>query len=488
MIKLKLKNWEYCLLILLLITAFSMRFHSLGAESIWLDEAYALRDAQQDSLNKVIVSAEEHVGTPPAYSILLHYWTKYFGDSEFALRLPSAILSALSIILIFLIAKELFNKNIAIISSIVMTLSMTHLVYAQEARAYALFTFFTLLSTLFYIKFLKNRTKTNATLYSIFTVSIIYTQYLGFTIPFLQNVIYFLIYYKYKKSKSFPKIKEWLYTQLAIIILYTPNLPVLINQIQNLQRVLPSHLSGLGIPSAISQLGIFLFAIPLIITLTIALILIYLRKSYNKKYDSLISKSKKLIKNQYLVFALIATILTLYSAFSPKLTTSTFITRYTHFLFPFAYILLVKAFTEIKRKHLQTILAVLFIAATIFALFSFYSQSPRKEQWREAADFIQQNTQQDGELILLADKDVIIPFEYYFKGNIKTIGLKTFTDKKLNEQILNEIKPSLKEYSGYWLILSHSKREQGVYKNYFDKNFNLVEEKHFKNINIYHYN
>ena len=105
------KQITFCLLIGILLLAGILRFYQLDSESIWLDEGYALREAEKSDLSESLRSIKEENATPPLYFLFLRYWIMSFGKSEFILRLPSVIFSLISIVFVFLIGKELYNKK-----------------------------------------------------------------------------------------------------------------------------------------------------------------------------------------------------------------------------------------------------------------------------------------------------------------------------------------------------------------------------------------
>ena len=120
---------------------FLLRFYHLGFHDFWYDEVGSIGYARCPWFN----------WNAPLYWILLHFWIKLFGISEFSLRFPSLIFSFLSVILVFLLGRDIFDKKVGIIAGIFMGLSPFHLWYAQEARDYSMVLFFSLLSSwLFY--------------------------------------------------------------------------------------------------------------------------------------------------------------------------------------------------------------------------------------------------------------------------------------------------------------------------------------------------
>ena len=121
-------EWKILLIFLIF---FLLRLNKLGYHDLWYDEAASVNYASFPWSN----------WNAPLYWILLHFWVKIFGFSEFSLRFPSLIFNFLSIVLVFLLGKKLFNKKVGIIASIFIGLSPFHLWYAQEARDYSMVLF-----------------------------------------------------------------------------------------------------------------------------------------------------------------------------------------------------------------------------------------------------------------------------------------------------------------------------------------------------------
>lgn len=121
-------EWKILLIFLIF---FLLRLNKLGYHDFWYDEVASVNYAYFPWSNWNV----------PLYWILLHFWIKIFSFSEFSLRFPSLIFNFLSIVLVFLLGKKLFNKKIGIIASIFIGLSPFHLWYAQEARDYSMVLF-----------------------------------------------------------------------------------------------------------------------------------------------------------------------------------------------------------------------------------------------------------------------------------------------------------------------------------------------------------
>ena len=180
----KKTSWFFVLIIVFL--AFLVRFHNIDKEDIWLDEAYSLYVAEQPSFVDLINNMSTYEDNPPLYYISLHYWIKLFGNSETAVRALSLFLGLGSIILLYMLASLLFDRKTGLLSAFFMFFSLIQTVYSQEARAYMLLVFLTLLSTLLFVRLLKKRTWFNQSGYILFTALLLYTHYLSFFVIFFR--------------------------------------------------------------------------------------------------------------------------------------------------------------------------------------------------------------------------------------------------------------------------------------------------------------
>ena len=436
----KKTSWFFVLAIVLF--AFLIRFHNIDKEDIWLDEAYSLYVAEQPSFTDLINNMSTYEDNPPLYYISLHYWIRLFGNSEMAVRALSLFLGLGSIILLYMLASILFDRKTGIISAFFMAFSLIQTVYSQEARAYMLLVFLTLLSTFLFVRLLKKRTWFNQSSYILFTALLLYTHYLSFFIIFFQNIIFFLFYPK----KEFGK---WIMGQFLILLLYVPWLPFFYNQFSSIHNSLKIRfISKLGMPYFIGNLGVFLFVIPLLLFFIIG-IWLYVA-GFNKK---IIPFMKWIRISDYLLVFFIGVFIVLYFLFIPKLITPIFFTRYPIFLFFLFYIALSRILLILKNKKAALILFLLFIFLNIFALYSYNSSFDKKEPWSKANSII--SASDENSVILFFWEASQLPFDYYYNGNSTEIQLKRGTEEEMGDYI-NSIKEELLIYDNWWLVLSHS--------------------------------
>ena len=126
------------LVIIILLLATAARFHRLGAQSLWYDEGVAYTHSTR-TLPELISHLQTNVHVP-AYFTLLGWWRELTGASEFALRMPSALFSIISVAWAYALGARLFHPIAGLTASALVAFNSFSIYYAQEARMYALLT------------------------------------------------------------------------------------------------------------------------------------------------------------------------------------------------------------------------------------------------------------------------------------------------------------------------------------------------------------
>ena len=116
--------------------AAALRLFHLGAQSLWVDEAFSWHNAgigEPWGADRYL--AEVH---GPLYSVMLHLWTRLAGDSEWALRLPSAILGVALVAAVARLSARWLGEATAGPAAWLAAGSPFLVWYGQEARNYTL--------------------------------------------------------------------------------------------------------------------------------------------------------------------------------------------------------------------------------------------------------------------------------------------------------------------------------------------------------------
>jgi len=108
-----INKYKYFIAFGLFIAYLCLTLYKLGDNSLWYDECFSI-DWANDSIKEILDYSLLHDTNPPLYLIILHFWLKWFGDSEFVLRSLSAISASIAcgvffyLLFAFLIGKQPF--------------------------------------------------------------------------------------------------------------------------------------------------------------------------------------------------------------------------------------------------------------------------------------------------------------------------------------------------------------------------------------------
>lgn len=109
----------------------------IGERQLWRDEnaTWWAASLSLGDLRKLVESVD--VVLLPYY-VLMHGWIAMFGDSEAALRVPSALFMAAAAALITLIGRRLFDAPAGLVAGLLLPVIPVVSRYGQEARPYAM--------------------------------------------------------------------------------------------------------------------------------------------------------------------------------------------------------------------------------------------------------------------------------------------------------------------------------------------------------------
>ena len=423
-------------------------------------------DLSFDELNTLSIKdyPNSDYGNPPFYYLFLKYWTRLFGDSEFAIRLPSVIFGVLSILVLYYLANLTFNKKIALLSTFIFSINPFHIYLSQQARMYSLFTLFSLLSLFYFFKVLKEEGKMNWFFYFVFNLLNLHTYYFAIFVLFAE-FLYFVLFNKYFKRKS----KKFLLTMLATLVLFSPQfLKIYSGFLSKTNEV------NWGIRQSEYFISIFDSFLGWNTTFTAIVFLLFLYGLL--RIEKNIDKKMNLFGIFYVLFPLIVGFLLSFKmAITP---------RYFIFILPVYIVFISKGLTNIKYKFVQIALILGILLISGFKLAEDYSK-PNYSQWREVVSYIERNSQKN-DLILFDGMCVQFSFDYYYEGNLTREMLLSSVDVTENEIFYNNLNPKLKD-NRIWLILSDGFMNNKYYKYRLDQDFRLISTKSLVGVSVHLY-
>lgn len=394
------------MIIYILIISFVLRLVLLN-QSFWLDEAIsALTAAKPFPFQWTDIYGDFQ---PPLYYLILRLSMYIPLWSEWFLRLPSVLFGVATVGVLYLFTKEKFGEKIALISSLLLSISQFHIYYSQELRMYSLLGLLVLLSMWLF-------SNQKWILLTVVSVLGIYTNYMFF-LTFVPQFVWFV----YKHRKDWTIWKRWGLSVLIIFLFFLPWLPNFSKQVltgRNLTEAFPnwSNISSPPFWRLIPQIflkftmgrisldnkyiygGIFFLLFAFFVY-----IFWNLKKSRNDKTFYVIN---------WLVSPLIAGIII--SFFIP-------IAGVWRLIFLLPPFLLLVAVSIVKMKYFKPVFGILITLSFVSIAVYWFIPKYQREQWRQAVSFIEKTN----DPVIFVTENGFAPYNWYKKKDKLVCGQAT---------------------------------------------------------------
>ncbi|MCC3408625.1 MAG: glycosyltransferase family 39 protein [Microcoleus sp. PH2017_10_PVI_O_A] len=264
-----LEKWLRFLIIAVLAIGILFRFVNLDRKFYWIDENYTslrvsgyteaeiikqisyakitsssdLQKYQQINSQKTLSNTLNSLATedpqhPPLYYILARFWAQWFGSSVATMRSLAAVISLLVFPAIYWLAWELFESpTVAWMAIAIFAISPYHILFAQEARQYSLWTLTTILSSAALLRAMRPDVNQNPmllvshwTLYAVTAAMGLYTHLLYIWVA-TAHAIYVAVIANWRDVKTF--IAYYAAAMVALIGF----MPSLVNTVENFNQV-----------------------------------------------------------------------------------------------------------------------------------------------------------------------------------------------------------------------------------------------------------
>ncbi|MFH1453796.1 MAG: glycosyltransferase family 39 protein [Armatimonadota bacterium] len=442
------KNNKSYIAILTMVIALALilRYFKADTMNLWLDEAFGYWLSLQPLSNilKYIYNMDAH---PPLFYFFLHFWVKA-GHNPLTLRLPGIILGSLSLIGVYLLGKELINKQAGLIAAFMTAVSVSCVMMSREIRMYVYLSFFIIFAFYFFVKLFDRREVPESEynpkpiywfLYMICMVASWYLHYLGIFVSVSHNIIVALFYRRIN-------IRHWILSQLIILICYIPWYKYLFYQI----------FCSRGPQEATFGWNAILYIWDLLFSSSM---LLYPDK-YNMWFVFIISALCLLILILSIVnyrkdrFFLAVVFIGFYTPFlilyfKSLLTSQTiFQLRYFNYALPLYFLIVVSSF--VTKKKINTFLAFIIIGS--FLVFNaaglynkYYVKGFQVQRWTEAVEYLQEHYNSNDAIIIQSSFQAM-PFNYYFR--------QKHTEYYLTGKDVPELKGILAKHGRIWMVMS----------------------------------
>ena len=152
----------------LVLVSFALRIYRLN-QGLWYDEILTLEKFLRLPWNEIIISLplpNNHI----LYSLLARLCIVVFGEKEWSVRLPSFMIGGFTPAIAYLVLRKRFSEFSAFFSGLFLALNFWMVWFSQDARGYSGMVLFTLLSQIFFLKWMEQRKARTAMYYLVCSV------------------------------------------------------------------------------------------------------------------------------------------------------------------------------------------------------------------------------------------------------------------------------------------------------------------------------
>jgi mannosyltransferase len=223
------ERWALLTLLAIMLLGAALRFYGLSVQSLWADELSSWDFSQRDTLSRVIRGVQSD-SDPPLYFLILHFARWIFGDSEWALRLPSALAGWLCIPAIYALGRRIYSEREGIIAALFLAVLWVPIYYSQEARSYSMLILLSILTSYFWwgvmlgLRYRRELPMREALWYVVCAVLCAYVHYSGLLLVALQGVALTALAYR--------TLRKAMLLYVPVALAYVPWLPGVIYQFQ----------------------------------------------------------------------------------------------------------------------------------------------------------------------------------------------------------------------------------------------------------------
>ncbi|MCB9076818.1 MAG: glycosyltransferase family 39 protein [Anaerolineaceae bacterium] len=457
-----------------------LRAATLSQQSLWRDEVDAIRFSSW-SLSALVNGLFQTGHNGPLYFLLLRPWRNLMGDSEFALRFPSAVFGTLMIPLGYILARQFgFSRRSGLLVSLLLTTSPYLIWYGQEAKMYAIVLAVVTLAMIAYLRALAGG---GAWGWVVFVWATSLSFYLHILSPLMLGVYGAVALIRWADVR-----RHWLAWTISMVCLTLPYLPLVVWQ-------LPVLLKGgnLGHPfyPLRQEINILLqlYSGGLIRSLGIMPVLLFVFSFLcglfvinPRTVAEGLTLSRRLILAGWVLIPALA-------IYGISLRIPIFEDRYLIYITPAFYLVVVLGLVLV-RHHSRWLAALglgLILVVNVIGIWQQQRQ-PIKADFRAAAEYLIEQPRRPA-TIMIHMPYLQYTFNYYYPYEYQLLeGLWT-NDGKTDKVVAADMERLTGHLSEMWLVVSEEENwdQRRLVRAWLNKNASLVEEAHFTRVDVYLY-
>jgi mannosyltransferase len=187
-------RWRWVLpLVLLILVGAYLRLHKLDSQSLWRDELASVARVDSATLPDALMLGNWQDAWP-SYHIPVYGFIRLAGDSEFALRFPSALAGIVLIPILFVLGRRAFSAREGLIAAGLVLALKAPVAYSQEMRSYAFMMVYAALSVYLWLRMAQEivwkgkPSRFSLVGYTASAILLIYSHYFGLALLVVEGV------------------------------------------------------------------------------------------------------------------------------------------------------------------------------------------------------------------------------------------------------------------------------------------------------------
>jgi uncharacterized membrane protein len=433
------------IIILLLIVGFALRLYRIDVASFRGDEAFTVlnwvRPPLTDTLAGDIPSKDPQ---PPLAYAIFHIWARIMGEGEFTMRLLPALVNLLGIPALYALGRRMVGWRAGLMAALFWALHPYLIWHSQDARNYAIWSAFSLVSLWLAIEAIWSRRLAQWVLYVFAAVLAAYVYYLELFTVFALNLYVLYLALFHRVGRRWSLLVRWGIAQAAMGLLLAPWF---------LQERLLTSSGYAGTSGGFELSRLFTWFLPTLISgnilgdfntrawvVYLLVVLVGLVIVWRIRRDSVV-----------LLVLLIVVPVVLLSLVSTRL--NVFEPRYILSIIP-ALLLVLGTLTvaAIRLPRLGGLLSYMLAAGIVLVyvagLGAYYFDYTKSPDWREVSFFLT-SQMQSHDLVIQSSSD--IAFTLYF-GHPENVRYLPANPAQSEAEIRSVLNNSLEQYQSFWVI------------------------------------
>jgi uncharacterized membrane protein len=392
---------------------------------LWLDETISVAEAKMPYLAMIHHLATQDVH-PPLYFSILWVSARVIGLSDYTATLPSILFGVLFIPMVYLLAKEAFDRKTGAVAAVLVSVAPFAVWYSQEARMYSLLMLLSALALWAQLRILRRSRWLLWVLYTLVSAAMVCTQYFGTWQLVAQQLVFIgVIAYRWRHhEKPWAILRGWLCSSVVLVAALIPLALMMKEQFANAQATGQAFRgasgAGLTIYSVMTNVGYALVGFhsqPIMSDLIALWPLVMLGAL------AVLGRRCKPV-TYFLVFVVIVPVAAMFVLGDLKESLADI--RYESTIVPVLVILVARAITTLATsKRALTVAVVVVVAGLSVALFDqqFSSSNPRRYNFREALHRVDANAKPGDEILYDPVNDQFNDVTTFYSPHVKAAPL-----------------------------------------------------------------